>query len=443
MGEKIAADKLRSFVIRGFVLLLIILNFNSNIFAIVKSQTFENYQRDSEALVLGGIHAQINNWDIGQANLARFAPDNDLEQTTDDWVNHTYKIYQEKETATEGSLISQYKSSFGIQSILLKPLVKIGASVGFLHFFVTVLFVSAMAIISKQMMQIFDVRFALIFALSLILSPSVIQIANNLYWLCFLWVLPAIFSFQLYLSKTRSMKALCVVGVVVSVFVKSLGGYEFLTMVTLLACMPFILAGFFHNSRGSFWQKIDFKMFSCVFAACVLGFLGALMVHATLRGETVVEGVSNIILEDVLRRTYNVASVDLPEVYTESLEASVFWVLIKYVLSSPTGFLLNLDWLWFFWGAVFSLFGLVIKYKKNHPTFQKDIVLYCYGGLISATWLVLAKGHSYIHTHINYVLWYFGFVPAILYVGLNTIMLFRENLVTAVEKLKLYQDKDF
>ena len=31
------------------------------------------------------------------------------------------------------------------------------------------------------------------------------------------------------------------------------------------------------------------------------------------------------------------------------------------------------------------------------------------------SWIILGKSHSYIHTHINFVLWYFGFVQICLY----------------------------
>ena len=37
------------------------------------------------------------------------------------------------------------------------------------------------------------------------------------------------------------------------------------------------------------------------------------------------------------------------------------------------------------------------------------------------SWFVLGKAHSYIHTHMNYVLWYFGFVQISIYIIIKFI----------------------
>lgn len=35
--------------------------------------------------------------------------------------------------------------------------------------------------------------------------------------------------------------------------------------------------------------------------------------------------------------------------------------------------------------------------------------------LAPMSWFVLAKSHSYVHTHMNFVLWYFGFIAIMIY----------------------------
>ena len=42
--------------------------------------------------------------------------------------------------------------------------------------------------------------------------------------------------------------------------------------------------------------------------------------------------------------------------------------------------------------------------------------------LTSVSWFVLAKSHSYVHTHINFVLWYMGYVQVCLYVIVDWII---------------------
>ena len=46
----------------------------------------------------------------------------------------------------------------------------------------------------------------------------------------------------------------------------------------------------------------------------------------------------------------------------------------------------------------------------------KNVSLYVITFLTSISWIVLAKSHSYIHTHISFVLWYFGFVQICIYI---------------------------
>ena len=50
------------------------------------------------------------------------------------------------------------------------------------------------------------------------------------------------------------------------------------------------------------------------------------------------------------------------------------------------------------------------------------VALYIVTFLTSVSWFVLAKSHSYVHTHINFVLWYMGYVQVCLYVIVDWII---------------------
>jgi len=45
----------------------------------------------------------------------------------------------------------------------------------------------------------------------------------------------------------------------------------------------------------------------------------------------------------------------------------------------------------------------------------------------------LAKSHSYVHIHLNYVLWYFGFVQICLYVIVDKIYLIYKKILEIKE----------
>ena len=50
------------------------------------------------------------------------------------------------------------------------------------------------------------------------------------------------------------------------------------------------------------------------------------------------------------------------------------------------------------------------------------VTLYIVTFLTSISWIVLAKSHSYVHTFLNFVVWYFGFIQVCLYVLINQLI---------------------
>jgi hypothetical protein len=54
--------------------------------------------------------------------------------------------------------------------------------------------------------------------------------------------------------------------------------------------------------------------------------------------------------------------------------------------------------------------------------------------LTCTSWFILGKSHSFIHVHMNYVLWYFGSVQVSLYIVLKFFIgLFRKQLLCLIK----------
>lgn len=318
---------------------------------------------------------------------------------------------------------SPYKSQYGIQGIFfgkIHELFKIG-KLSHLQLINTILLSAIFVSLFFLYRKIYDGKFAAIFLLTLIGSPWIIFFARNLYWTPFLWFLPALFAALIYLKKGVAIRSLLLSGIVAAVFVKSLAGYEYLSAITLLACSVFVVAPFFRTADRDFAGNA--RMFILVFVACVIGFLLALLVHAGMRGDSIVSGLKNIIEEDVKRRTYGDASA-FPEIYRKSLESSPLSVIRTYV--ADWGSIPVTLWIpgYLFKALIgFSIVGVCYKFLTGHATAKRDAILLVFFFMASASWLVLAKGHSYIHTHLNFVLWYFGFAQVLLYVAFNFVMI--------------------
>lgn len=63
---------------------------------------------------------------------------------------------------------------------------------------------------------------------------------------------------------------------------------------------------------------------------------------------------------------------------------------------------------------------------------DKEIVLLVLSMMATLSWIVLAKSHSYIHIHMNFVLWYFGYVQMCMYL----------IVVETLRYLKLYLNRN-
>lgn len=63
----------------------------------------------------------------------------------------------------------------------------------------------------------------------------------------------------------------------------------------------------------------------------------------------------------------------------------------------------------------------IIGLRRKSLDFE-FVALYIVTFLTSVSWFVLAKSHSYVHTHINFVLWYMGYVQVCLYVIVDWII---------------------
>ena len=137
--------------------------------------------------------------------------------------------------------------------------------------------------------------------------------------------------------------------------------------------------------------------------------------HAGIRGNgSILEGIKTIYEGDVLRRTSGGQINDFSAMYYESFNASAWEVICKYFTFS-TEIITGIR------GNLFPLLSItpLVLFAYEYKNQKLDWVLvsqYLYFMLTAVSWFALAKSHSYIHTHMNFVLWYFGFVQICIYI---------------------------
>jgi hypothetical protein len=403
--------------------------FQKNILGTVKKDFFINFQQDSEALVVGGIVASELGLNRSNWGLGFIGKDGSFNRTEN--LLDAYQVFSEKQ-ASPNAIFVPYRSQVGAQGLFYSALKKIFSfnSISKLQYFPSAVLALLMVGFYYLHRPIYGVRYAVIFSVSMVLSPWITSFARNLYWSPFLWFLPLFFATLAYTTAATNARNVAYFFIFISVFAKCVCGYEYITSITLLACSPFVLGPVFKGDLNP-----EVKRALIVFALCVLGFSSAFLMHAGMRGDTVYEGAIAIYKEDVRRRTYSNPSNFKSPLIKESLDTSPVTVVETYITSWTTPLVTGVP------GGAFKVImvivaaGMLVKKLSKHKTFYRDVALVSYMSVVPLSWYMLAKGHSYIHTHMNYVLWYFGFVPALFFVLINSIVVFIKTIPQYIKNL--------
>lgn len=413
-----------------FFVVIAFLSYQKNYFGFSDESFFKTFDKGSESLVVANIAAdqfdlEKHNWNLG------FIVDGDSPLDT----NLSFRMLEDKSVASS-IRFSVYPSQFGIQGLFFSEVYKFlgKPNLEVLSALNALLMAIVIAALATLYLKIYNKTFAVIFFIVMISSPWVVSFARNIYWVPFTWFLPAVFAALAYLSQRQVMKLCLMACVLLSIAIKSLAGYEYLTTITVFACSVFLLAPLFgrdHGKQGD-WIKFSFLTFSL----CIIGFIFALSLHASMRGDSIFSGLQNIYHQDVQRRTYGDSSQFDP-VYRASLESSFFDVLNTYWSNwnTPLSMFIPGSYL----GGLFGIFLIGMVYEaltRRRVSYGGPAMVFVFFAA-TVSWFFLAKAHSYIHTHLNYVLWYFGFVQALLY------CLARFLLLVSLDILKLFKRLNF
>jgi hypothetical protein len=412
-----------------------ILSFQFNFFKFADQYFFDTFDEGSQALILGAITSDKLGLDKGGAHIGFMAIGRGFDYTKN--MLDAYPIFAGK-IANEDVYFSPYKSQYGIQGPFFSSAyswLKLD-TLSKLQFLNVALFALVVSVLSLLFSKVYNIRYAAIFFMVMVSSPWVIAFARNLYWMPVLWFLPAIFSTLCYRARNTLSKYAYAVLVGVAVFVKSLAGYEYLSAITLFACSVFIVAPLFDQSQKNVRSNI--KFFVLAFAFCVLGFMCALLLHAGMRGDSIAAGLQNIYEQDVKRRTYGDPST-FDDVFKASLQSSPLDVLWSYIQRWNTSLALYVPGTALKWMMVFAVLGFIYSSITKRVLDAKHGLYLLLSFAASASWFVLAKGHSYIHTQLNYVLWYFGFVQALFYVCIVYLSLIVRDFFLSVRSQSFHK----
>lgn len=323
---------------------------------------------------------------------------------------------------------SDYKSQYGLQGKIFRFIARyIGyGSVKGLNFICAFATAMVLVILILLLKYKYNTLFAGCFYVTFLLSPWIVNFAKNLYWVEFTWFVPMVVGL-IATMKINSIKCRigCYVFAFISILVKCLCGYEYISCI-MMGLIAFPVIDLFNALVSKKREKIkqELKMIVLLGVIALFAFAVAILVHASLRSdESIVKGIKLIFEEDVLRRTNGADLNNYSSVYWPSMNASIWEVFCKYfhfstdVITGINGYLFPIL-------CVIPIVIFIYDYKlRNEKTdYYQCIFMYLFFFMTAISWYCLAKSHSYIHTHMNYVLWYFGFVQVCFYIIISRVV---------------------
>tara|TARA_B100000787_G_C16193625_1_gene299171 strand:+ start:797 stop:2206 length:1410 start_codon:yes stop_codon:yes gene_type:complete len=441
-------------IIFSFIFILGFYSYSSNGLKVTSEKWFNEHQIDSEQMVLDGL---LNGRSNGKLNLGVYLRNID---DSKDYLNAREYFLNKN---NEGEFRS-YESSYGFQVRIFHKLYNSGFdSLLLYHSIVSVLLSLIVAFMTLTIKRDFSTVSAVIFGFVFILSPWIVVFARNLFWVPFTWFIPIAISmyFSIDIFKNSMKFFLMLILIFFSFTLKFLCGYEFITTIFFATCVPIFYQGIFQNYKILQILKKCFYIgliFITAFLATIifdyksnnyqdLGKENPILVSATKR-------LWSKNPELIAKKICNQDEICKEEIY-KSLKSNPILVILKY--------LLMVDFLpWFYSNDVenetkneikeiikkinkdLSFYNLKVFFKdiKNILSFEVILLImikslslisflffifylfyiflystkpFKYLFLISLlapiSWYILAKGHSSIHLHMNFVLWYITFIP--------------------------------
>lgn len=407
------------------------LNFYLNFFHVADQKWFDNFQRDSESLVIGRMVKSRQDGIFSTGGLLGGVKLNSTHTDLSDPVLNQYKAYS-------GNIpfffYDTYKSQIGGQGLLFSILDNsfIFSQGNHLNVFyaLTSFFT---AIIITSVILWFYLEFGLTVALFVLLSAFFSQwltvLGRNLFWSIWAYYLPIVF-LMYYFRKFKEpvIFNFSRFGVVVflSVFMKCFfTGYDFITTSLIMMVVPLIYYSFLNR-----WplRKFAAGLLTAIISSFLAVFLTFFILCIQIGSVTgnFKNGINHIVIS-FEKRTYADPRKCEP-CYTAALESNTIQVVASYLDGSyfnATNYLkcsnefISEYFLTLHYKKIILLFmmlSLILYFMMNKSTGKMDkrkktalILVTWFSFLAPLSWFIIFKAHSFIHTHLNFIVWQMPF----------------------------------
>ena len=421
------------------------LSYERNFFATASDWWFEIHASEPTQIVLDGLlYAQ----ETGIAVPGRY-----LRSSNGSPSDNPRALYTAHDRRGE---FKRYDSQYGLQVKFFAAIAALGLDgVEQFQSVASALMAMTVALVTALVARDFSWRAAVAVALIFILSPWVVIFARNLFWVPFTWFLPLAvamyYSIRVYQNRTARMRMLALL--YVTILLKLLCGYEFLTSVILAACCPLLYQGV----RAKIPYKRIAGLLFIVGCTAIAAFVTAAFLHISTIAETPKAGFEKFLFraerrfysedpkltakedcqgnkecETVMLASLMASPIDVVKIYLvmpeflpwlsttrfdethrhafrDEINASpgliakfrtifahppVYWFFLLSKILNPLGFV----------AFIFSTFAVALRTGRAMQG------LWAFSFLAPVSWFLAAKGFCYIHDHLCFVAWYLPFI---------------------------------
>ncbi len=412
---------------------LLFSGFFSNLWHVAEQQWFENHQRDTESLILGRMVKSRQDGIFSAGGLTGAGITTDIQQQ---WISsiqidNQYAAYLNKLAFDEFSTYMSLPGGQGILFSLFDKLIPLSPQIKLRAFYLLSALLSAIALttIIGWFYEEFGGWVAICVIGSTLLSQWLTVFGRNLWWSLWAFYFPMIVvMYFLKRHRVQASRQLIKFGILIfgAVFIKCfINGFEYITTTLVMMMAPCIYYAILDK-----WNR--HQSLKCTLAAGLgsgIAILFALILLCFQIGaakDGFLDGVEHV-LYSFGKRTHG-ESENFPPVYAASLEAGTIPVVMTYMkgifldlnnyLSDTNAFvsnyLLKIRYLYLI--VLFMMMSALLFLQRNEEMMaerrQHAIALIWttwFSILAPLSWYVIFKAHSFIHTHMSFLLWQMPF----------------------------------
>jgi hypothetical protein len=432
---------LKNFLLCAFAIFFLFLSFFVNYWGIAEQSWFATHQQDSESYIIGRLVQSQHQGVFSAGGLPGFGSfDGTPVRAIDQPFAQQYWAYLHNQPFVTYTTTHSQIGGQGILFSLLNNLIPASPQSKLRWFYALTAFLTALIItaICAWFYGEFGWMVALFVFASALFSQWLGVFARNLWWSLWSFYLPMV-AMIYYLRAKPTVAALPLRNLSIIAFVTVLikcviTGYEYMTTTLIMMVVPVVY--YLIRQRVNAIQALKNLTILALSSllAVLISFVLLCLQIAAVEG-SFQDGVDHIIYS--LQKRTHIEPVawkvgDLPADFAPSLEASTLVVVGKYLVgvyfdasnylsASPfvAKYVLKIRYihlLLLFAGVSFALYVARQRDGDEMEAHKRLALLYTmwFSLLAPLSWFVIFKAHSYIHTHMNFIVWqmpftFFGF----------------------------------